>query len=581
MKIEEWYSPIKIPYAWRDSRIEKFVYSMSAIWQQSLKLNVKPQIVFVESDVIPTAAADIPQNRILINCDIWSSDSKKRPNPEKSVHETLTTIIGLQIHETLHFIFTKDSKDVLMKRNDLPEDDAALLTIFNIVEDTFIDNQRDYCFPTLSWSYECLFEYFFDFNKIAEMLKSIPEECKTYEDASQFISIMPAFRALPSLFKSSKNKVISELYEMIMSSEKINGVDERVKHSKAIYDFIFKDIKQESQQDSSSKGGGNHSDEKKKFEDDLKRNFKSDMAENIPLPKNAIYVKNDIVSFGGNEGSEICKLIYKPNAGTQQSIFGVLKTSNSFDQKRYSKKYADLGRLIKSKSDTHRYMGEQRDRGSRMRQLHRIITDEKIFSEQIVLKGIGPKEIGILVDLSGSMYDEFVKALESAAAAAISLVNGGHKCFVVGHTADVFMNATTTIPDLIFPIFKELNESIDVMAARMNEFSKFPSMSGNNDDLAILECRKYFTTQRNSKKLIVISDGQPASSRISDSDQGINATKTAVETLRKSGIDVVSLSIKKSAVIPNNRIYGHKKNVANEDVNAVIDLVKVLMVEDL
>jgi nitric oxide reductase activation protein len=152
----------------------------------------------------------------------------------------------------------------------------------------------------------------------------------------------------------------------------------------------------------------------------------------------------------------------------------------------------------------------------------------------------------------------------------MSLEAGRHNIAVYGHTAD-HMNVRKFASNIIYR-FKAFDEKFDSVKQRfMYAYRATADILWNNDDeMAIFEVSKRFTSQKNSKTLIVISDGAPSSYR----SPSIRSTRKVVEDVRSKGIKVISISISEDAVESNDEIYGKAWNVSNDDPNVVMDVIR-------
>lgn len=121
---------------------------------------------------------------------------------------------------------------------------------------------------------------------------------------------------------------------------------------------------------------------------------------------------------------------------------------------------------------------------------------------------------------------------------------------------------------------KDFNEPASVAEERLNVLSSYQqTLSDNADDNALLQAATYFDKLANpgKKTIIVFSDGQPSS----NITKGTGATKKIVEHLRATtDINIVSISIDKSAIEPNNIIYGNENNFFSEDPSVVIKVIE-------
>lgn len=185
---------------------------------------------------------------------------------------------------------------------------------------------------------------------------------------------------------------------------------------------------------------------------------------------------------------------------------------------------------------------------------------------------LGEQEIIILVDCSGSMTygSKYVKAYNAARGAARSLQQSRHRVAVYGHTADLELFGQMS--GLVIYKFKDFDDSTGTLDHRITTVNKVYSLANNDDAGAIEYIGAKFSSRPNKKTLIVISDGSPASHRIGTWD-GIEKTKLEVDKLRANGINVLSISIDKDAINPNNEIYGTDNNTANNDPNVVATLI--------
>ena len=560
MTVSKWYYPMQVPSSFSDERrLLGFIKSISGMWQASLPGAIKPQIVFVNPDVCSTGAADIPANKILINSHLWSADMSERPNKKATVEDVIGTVVGLQIHETFHFKHTGGSIDQLLKGAGLNVNEPLLPSVFNIVEDTFIDSRVPIELPKLAWTYNYLFSYFFPEDEAQKRFNKLPDAIKTKNDVIDYMNVLPMMRVHGIKMVKKPSPILNELYEEVMTSEDIFNVTNRALHAKRICDILLREIEPDAVNDMTQ---------------DLQKALAqaTDIKENVDVGDDATVVGGDVLSIGKDE------ITFIPDGEWYKSIRGETYTTEfpKFNVNAESKKFAPLAALMKARSDTKRFTGEAMNHGSRIRRVQRIATDGKIFADQVVMKGTGPREVGILVDLSGSMEVYFTAALEAAAGAAQGLALGGHSVFVVGHTADIYDPSLGSNIELFMPVFKRLGDSIAVMAKNMVEYASEAVLANNNDDLAVLKAATFFSKLDNSKKLIVISDGAPSSHRIRDRRQGIDQTCAAVESVRAKGIDVISISIASAAFAVNDKIYGQGKNVCNTDPNCIMDLVKAI-----
>lgn len=257
------------------------------------------------------------------------------------------------------------------------------------------------------------------------------------------------------------------------------------------------------------------------------------------------------------------------------------------------KRYTKLSEMARQRTNANVGYGEQKSRGRDLRQIYRIVTDQKIFSTRVQQQTVKPMEVIILLDCSGSMglhttgmlEDKLMNASRAVLGAATGLLEGKCLVSVFGHTSDPYNQYKQL---LIYRLFNQ-GESVNLLARRLYTLN-FPNrMYGqrflyyNRDGYAIYEICKKFQSQNRKRILIVISDGAPNgdSARYSDSSsydgmRAIDHTKLMVDRARQSGIGVYSISIDQSAYAANNYIYGKEFNTCAPDANAIDTLIRQL-----
>lgn len=616
MNLRDWYYPVQIPKTFNGDTVDKFVTAIAGMWQHMLDDIAKPTVSLVKTATCPTAMADLKFNKMFINRDIWSNVHEERPNKTASTEEAIGTIIGLQIHEILHFKFSLMNLDERIESIGLPFN-KTLASIINIVEDTYIDDKAPSIARGYDWAYHYLVGYFFPQSYVDSVLKNLPTEIKSKEDGDSFLQFSPLVRQKMLKYdgrfvninwsKLKKSPTIDKFISMVMSSTSLHLIEDRTNLSVQIFEFLYPNEKisssdedansedangnDESDKDSSNKSSSDNKEKSggllKNHESKLAESFSSDVfvGKIDPGTDEKIVTSNETLSKRDDKssGEKYSELVFKPTKEFFE-LYGFYSPSRIFEYLNKSgkslfsenEKYQNLSKLMKARSETHRFAGQQKNFGTRMRHIERIVTDGKIFSEQIVSQGLGFQEIVILVDLSSSMSVSVIKALGAAYAAACALCYGGHSVAVVGHTADISLSMLDERVELFMPVFKTMSESVASMKVNIQTFIEYSPLCNNNDDLALSRAKMFFTSKRNKKTLIVISDGEPSSFRLNDSEKSISFTRKVVIDLRSSGINVISISIDKSSFAGNNKIYGADKNTCNEDLSILVDLVKMI-----
>lgn len=572
MNIETWYKGLMIPSFSDKTKMTAFVHGLSSIWSDLMGDFAKPlpSIHFVDSNDFETAAADIKNNKILINSRLWSPRESVRPFPEKTESQILSSVIGLEIHEVLHFKFTRFSFKEMFESFGVTNFNGIMHAIANVCEDAFIDTQAETLVPHFMWTYKELQALFFTNEEAKKCISAFKMPCKNQSDLQDAVNafVMMRFPQFERFVPSNPStKFLMDALRKVKTTE---SLDSRMKIAYEVYKFLVKDFEESFEDEEEFSKvmeavaevleemiGGILMSEGKQIDTD--KIIKSDVNASV---------FEDFIRLPKGETLE-----FIPSEAFLRSCEGSIMSSGMSGTINPNPSYNKLANLIKARSEVQRYTGEPRDRGNKIRRIHRIATDNKIFADQIKSQFVGPQEIILLVDCSGSMRENITKAVEAAYGAAISLEKGGHNVAVYGHTSDVSLPFSFS-NELIVPVFKEFVTPTSEMKRRCTIFLRdMEILHGNNDDLAIAHVGKKFTKKANTKTLIVISDGAPASSRISGK-RGIEATKKQVDELRTRGIKVISISIKSSAVACNNIIYGRDFNVDNEDPNVAGDIIK-------
>lgn len=194
--------------------------------------------------------------------------------------------------------------------------------------------------------------------------------------------------------------------------------------------------------------------------------------------------------------------------------------------------------------------------------ISRIATDCKIFSDHYETQVSDSPEIRILVDGSGSMGRKFFsQCLSAAITIKRDLDSVGIMCSVIAHTADREISGLSKEVNIVeVAVPQRMNQTL--LRARATWTALNPEsrmLYENRDGNAIRYAAKGFVS-RNSKVLIVLSDGQPAA-RDYHSTTAFTHTKGVIDDVRKSGISVVAVSLKPEVVKSNEQLYGKKAHV--------------------
>lgn len=605
--LESWYSGYRLPKLFSEQdRIKKFVADCLGIFSSLVnsKTGSNLRIAFVKSIDIQIAATDIENEIIYFSEHLFSTSKSERFNPDASIHETLAMVMGVQIHESGHHQYT-----------DMPYEDGFKLCgytfntvkhqIMNLVDDIYIDYQNFKNNKNFRWCMAAANDYVFskkERNKVFTEAANI----KIIEDINQATNIFNAliffktsiYYDIIGLYSSFKSQEIHDCIKLLKKAGNMNNFTSRIELSEKIYDILFKkfedynesigDYQLELDEESTEKIGelmpdsNDLSDETIESLLDLSAILEADEDYNYSM--NKIDVLDIDIRRSDAVGKDFNHIELEPTIENLKSflgdrfnsygdhIHGDLDTGIEIDSK-----YSKFSKLMRAFSDTKRYSGPQLNRGNNISKIYRIATDQKIYNKPYVIRGLSQQEIIILVDMSGSMGGiNITEALSAAKGAILGLEAGGHKVAVYGHSAD-FVSASKHYFNLVIFNLKSFSDNSSAALKKIDDIASvmYPSalLRQNNDDLAIDYMRKKFTKQNNQKTLIVISDGEPMSSRGSGKELVEKAQQNVKRLKREIGCSVLSISIDKCCISANNTIYGEDNNVYNKDPSVVTDIL--------
>lgn len=515
-------------------------------------LDVHPQ--FILTTDLDTAAIDLKQTKVFIGLNILNIDPSKRPNPTANEESALTTIFGMIFHESMHFIYTTRKLEQIAKGLEL-KNEQLFATINNICEDYYIDDVFMKTMTQYEWTYKERFDYFFSIGKASDHFEEFLGEPTVANFVKVMISLKnPAARYLIKKLAPEHLTIVKLAFSVMEEHDR----EKRPLIAYEVYKLLLEDTDESTQEELSEATGGDG-------EQELTSEQMEKLDETIEIDSTMIMCNTGKANGGLVE-------IVPHQKDVVMTANGESDSSASGTQITVDTRYLDFAKLLKAHSESATYWTPPSHHGRHIRAVSRIAVDSKVFSTKIVEQGIGPQEILILVDCSGSMASDrnIWTALEAAYAAALSLESARHSVAVYGHTAD--HDSLRKIASTVLYRFKGFNEKFEAVKNRFTHFFTNANnyLCNNDDEIAILEVSKRFTPARNKKTLIVISDGQPASYRNPD----IKSTAAAVNKVRAKGIGVISISIEKGAVNTNDAIYGQQFNVDNGDANVVIDVIR-------
>lgn len=571
MSLRKWYgSSVRIP-GFKSWNFAPFVGSsmgiVRSIVQQYIGDAIRVHFVYGG-----TAAADQENKLILINEAYLSGEIK---GLSLTSDTTITILLGLIVHESAHFAYSPKTlttfAEYIKKHTKCVFNYTVAATLGNIIEDVYIEAEVDRAVPSLTWMLDNSNAVFFD----QFSMESVLSEAAGIEVApTEIKGVAPVLNVL--IYAKTREKVettpyISDLFSMVRSATEPCTIEDRLHLVLQVYEELMKNVQDnadesEEQELGESKGrseGFNPSHERGK---ERVAESGSRVAESVE--RVARRLEDSKVTMTAEEGA----------FDNATSLF-IEKPLPLGSPLQMDERYARLAEIGRQRAVVNRPYGMDMNRGNNIRKLYRIATDQKIFAQPVSMNNYKPMQVIVLVDCSGSMTaterggTRLHKALRAALGAAYGLVEARCEVAVYGHTGDVFAGS-----EVLIYKGKEFNEPVSNLAARLGWLKDNEETQQNRDGYAIRFIAKKFGGANRKRLLIVISDGEPAATHY----HGIPAeehTKGAVDEVRASGVDVLSISITAEANRANNSIYGRQYNVYNESPDVIKDIVQGLILD--
>ena len=574
MNLRDWYGlSVKIPDAF-DRYAAAFATSSIHIAQTAMgNKRVDYDIKFHGGDDF---YVDHKRRAIWLSSRILAPDPKERTNPDATVEEAISALLGITVHEAVHVQVSLRDNDEIYSRSDISSAQYSkqLLNFLNLMEDYYVDEYAVNQYHWSRWMMYSAFDYFFT----EQLLKSqqtptvFDGKIRTAFDAMLFLRIMTISKH-PSLFSLIKDlhPAVYPFLDKARAITEIHDPYDRAKFCGMMYHEIF-ELDEEEQE---------KLDQEKSIDaiisiaidlDPDKRNAKLkesyDKFEKVlnDLMREAKYAHVDAIDKLDHYVYHIVPDEHHTLATISPTFLGLEKLSRALSSKAKPK-------------------GIRTKKGNRLTDPSRIVTDGRIFRDPLEKAAKLPFEIIILVDCSGSMIYEYriKKAFEAACGAAYGLQSGRHSVTILGHTADVNVGLSRTVDSSFFEkrsvslyVIKRHYESIRTAQSRSMQIVNHGAKSQNRDGEAILAAAKYFSLQKHKRAMIVISDGEPCASSYSG-PSAIEHTKKCVQKLRASDVTVLSISIDKAAVDSNNEIYGEASNTYDGDPAVIERILSMLL----
>lgn len=604
MDIKKWYGSHKVPRSFEDQNsIRSFISSCQGIFSSVVasNLGVKVKVAHTNNPEIQIAAASTETNTIYFSRSLYSENENERFNPKATIEEVLTAIMGITIHESAHFAYTTKSYEEVFEFLGVALN-HSLYGLMNLIDDIYIDQKTHKLLPKLGWTIEGRLNYIFDKEKIEERFKALEDGPITTID--QMIAYSNACATFKNFFFDTyglEPRRYEELKGIMMKARRADDIIERGRIAIELFENLTRDIESSGDQGDSSNDSNDSSNNDEDGEDEteelleklakalaaaIEENiemfghmFSDEVSDEISADDEIVSVDMDasLVSSAQNRLDIEVPFEYD----VLSKVLRHMSSSSEIKDVEIDERYVKLSQVINARSQRRTSGGPQLNRGNNINMLYRIVTDGKIYNRPVVQTSLGPQEVIIFIDCSGSMNGKPINSsMEAAMGAAKGLVSGGHKVAVYGHTSELGLSDGAFSRLVIFK-FKDFNESLEVLNRRLGLLyagsSSYHVLSQNDDDLAIEAISKKFTSARNTKTLLVISDGSPYSSRFS----GLGRFKTtermqnAISAAKKMfGGKIISISITEEADKANEDFYGSDNNVFNEDPNVIEEIIR-------
>lgn len=594
MKVTQWWNSISYFPDW-GSELRYFMEGTISATVGLLPENVKPRVVWVDN--LDTAYADQEKCVIGISSGILSENPKLRLNKLASREEAMGAIMGFMVHEVGHFMFSPPLISNLVK--DIPLDNHSA-SIANILEDIFIEKEICRFEPTFSWMILAAWDYMLTEREIAKRL-AVWDGNKT-QDIASITDVMICWKHRFVDFPP-RSEFEAELYDMVMAVENMSKLEDRISQIAKVYNFLVEaanSVSQEKkeQQNGEGKGeesngqGGNDGEGQESGENSKGKSTgqsqsseekESDSATgNLAKRKTASGV-GDAPDFSKIPGTIVRNNTFSvENVAKCQVRWMKPNTVSGTSKISYNKKWLGVGALAQDRG-TARVVRGQAGYSGRLTHAARLNDDGKVFSKMYVSApngsiGFGAPQTIVLIDFSGSMASnvrgehdksKFDFALEVASGMLDGFTLANHRVAVYGHT-------TSSNTCDVFEI-KSFSDTKDTGHKRLVGSKHYVAKQANADHAAIAAVGSRFVPDGTPRRLLVISDGMPASDFYRNNSDGINMTAQEVKKLRASGCEVFSFSIDSDAVVPNNEIYGKNFNFLCEDESVVRKFVSKIV----
>ena len=567
MSIRRWWHSIPHLPSWGDDLRALMTPSIGVL---AGTLPMVPKVVW--NSEIDTAYADRERNKIVVSSKFFSASPYSRPNPNADKELTVEAVLGVVVHEGMHFVYSpKTCPDLL--NSGLPVDDVTC-GIANVVEDMFIEYQAPSLDKNYGWMIGACWEYFFPSEGMEERLAGLWDGVDT-QNIEGIVNTMAQWKNQNFDF-TLRTTFEAELFELCYSVRGMTLLQDRKDLIEKIIRLLINEEELEKREQEGGEGEGEGS--------------------GAEGEETTFDVRGEKVTIDTRVGSV---------RGRQDVIFS--ETSPKFEDAGADADYGFVVSIVKPSSTKFvvkeikkwdKLAAWQNDVGSvrthrgvpghygRLTHPARFLDDGKVFSKTEksspsgrVAEGGAPQTI-ILDDFSGSMRggikgtweSKFESSLHVVGGAASALVKAKHRVAVYGHSTDEIGGKEVCEIHRM----KAFGESIGVLLRSLTTVSARGPIANNADATAIEVVSRAFKFDGSRMILFVVSDGSPACS-LYHGQPGIDATKKVVDRLRKNGIEVYSLCIDPWAMPANNEIYGPHNNFDVTDPRIADKVIKKVL----
>lgn len=548
--LTNWYGKGRVP-AFGTLAYSRFV-SDNLILAKNVSGDKEVMITFKEN--IDTACCDIGNKSIYLPAATFVADYYNKiiqyPVDQRNVGDVaLIAVTGFTIHEAHHIKFSPSRFDLLSVgvEKKYPKHLKTRQNIANIVEDLYIDTEANQ--SALGNFVRVLSDIFFHDNNFLSSIEAW-EKNKTWGTG---INLLCQFKRIDNRNHAIWDKYPTLRDAMLPACKTGLSILTRQRVVFDVFEALYKLLPEDEQKNTDPEGTGDGG------------NVRLGMKPNgTPISDLDIANLRD-----GTRQKEILQIEQEVQEELNMHAVGETKTGipkvrigdvmglrigDTVEDHPNFKGFASYLQHIRVMKRTKR----PSDVGKKLikNQLHRWVTDQKILDGTTRQKQQETPEIVLLVDASGSMGRHFYREVLSAAKAVYnSCKQAGISISVLAHTTDDYYS-------VVYPIVSHRMTGYDTVDSDLR-FSHASTIQQrcNADGVAILEASKRFTRRSGEKYLLVLSDGQPSGAGNYDGDFAYNHTKHAANTLRKKGIQVISVSLKPEVVRTNNEIYGQQYNI--------------------